>query len=377
MVTLTHIRLQNWRNFTDVQVELTPRQFLVGPNASGKSNFLDAFRFLHDLARPGGGLVNACAVRGGVSKIRALTARAPSGVSLAVDVKVGADTWRYEIAFSQENKKANPILVYERVEREGEAILNRPDEADKKDPLRLTQTALEQIHLNQDFRALSEAFGLIQYLHLVPQLVRDPLLATYGQASAMYGGQLLEDILKIHKKSRSARLNRILEALKIAVPQLESLEVERDDKGQAHLMTRYRHWRHRPAKQDESQLSDGTLRLFALLWAVMDGEGPLLLEEPELSLHVGVVKHIPTMLVRLQRIRRQLLISTHSYELLSDTGIGGEEVLIFEPSPEGTRVYAADGVEQIRVLLETGLSAAEVIIPQTTPQEFNQLSLLF
>jgi predicted ATPase len=374
MVTLTHIRLQNWRNFTDVQVELTPRQFLVGPNASGKSNFLDAFRFLHDLARPGGGLVNACAVRRGVSKIRALTARAPSGVSLAVDVKVGADTWRYEIAFSQENKKANPILVYERVEREGEVILNRPDEADKKDLLCLTQTALEQIHLNQDFRVLSEAFSLIQYLHLVPQLVRDPLLATYGQASAMYGGQLLEDILKTHKKSRSARLNRILEALKIAVPQLESLEVERDDKGQAHLMTRYRHGRHRPAKQDESQLSDGTLRLFALLWAVMDGEGPIG-RARTVSACRGV-RHIPAMLVRLQKTRRQLLISTHSYELLSDTGIGGEEVLIFEPSPEGTRVYAADSVEQIRVLLETGLSAAEVIIPQTTPQAFNQLSLL-
>lgn len=46
----TRLRLENWRNFRQVDVELAGRVFLVGPNASGKSNFLDAFRFLHDIA---------------------------------------------------------------------------------------------------------------------------------------------------------------------------------------------------------------------------------------------------------------------------------------------------------------------------------------
>ncbi len=44
------IGLVNWKNFSSVDVELQQRVFLVGPNASGKSNFLDAFRFS---ARPG------------------------------------------------------------------------------------------------------------------------------------------------------------------------------------------------------------------------------------------------------------------------------------------------------------------------------------
>ena len=43
------VHLENWRNFTQVQVDLQRRVFLVGPNASGKSNLLDVFRFLHDL----------------------------------------------------------------------------------------------------------------------------------------------------------------------------------------------------------------------------------------------------------------------------------------------------------------------------------------
>lgn len=45
-----HLHLENWRNFIGVDVKLQERAFLIGPNAYGKSNFLDVFRFLNDLA---------------------------------------------------------------------------------------------------------------------------------------------------------------------------------------------------------------------------------------------------------------------------------------------------------------------------------------
>ncbi|MBM3460014.1 MAG: chromosome segregation protein SMC, partial [Armatimonadetes bacterium] len=60
----TRIELQNWRNFTRVGVDLPRRAFLVGPNASGKTNFLDAFRFLQGLVAVGGGFQDAVARRG-------------------------------------------------------------------------------------------------------------------------------------------------------------------------------------------------------------------------------------------------------------------------------------------------------------------------
>jgi AAA15 family ATPase/GTPase len=46
----TRVQLGNWKNFTHVDVALARRAFIVGPNASGKSNLLDALRFLRDLA---------------------------------------------------------------------------------------------------------------------------------------------------------------------------------------------------------------------------------------------------------------------------------------------------------------------------------------
>lgn len=82
------LRLQNWKNFRSVDVPLEPRMFLVGPNASGKSNLLDVFRFLRDIAKPkGGGLQWAVEdQRFGMSQVRSLHARQKSDVVVEVEV---------------------------------------------------------------------------------------------------------------------------------------------------------------------------------------------------------------------------------------------------------------------------------------------------
>jgi predicted ATPase len=47
---LKKLRLTDFKSFVDEEVELAPLTLLVGANASGKSNFLDAIRFLHGLS---------------------------------------------------------------------------------------------------------------------------------------------------------------------------------------------------------------------------------------------------------------------------------------------------------------------------------------
>lgn len=81
------LRLDNWRNFVRVETDLEQRVFLVGPNASGKSNFLDVPRFLHDIVSVGGGFQEAVRRRGGVSSLRALAAR--QNPAILVSVRVG------------------------------------------------------------------------------------------------------------------------------------------------------------------------------------------------------------------------------------------------------------------------------------------------
>lgn len=64
----THIELKNWLNFRKVGVALAESTYVIGPNAAGKSNFLDVFRFLRTLSSPsGGGLSKAVTERGGLT----------------------------------------------------------------------------------------------------------------------------------------------------------------------------------------------------------------------------------------------------------------------------------------------------------------------
>ena len=372
---ITHLGLSNWRNFPRVDVDLAGRTFLVGPNASGKSNFLDAIRFLHDVVAVGGGFEDAVGKRGGVSAVRSLAARRypDVGVRVALGTDEDATAWEYEISFAQDNRQ-RPFVKTEIVRENGTLRLERPNNEDHADPARLSQTYLEQVNVNREFRVVAEFLRTIQYLHIVPQLVREPERSV-GRTNDPFGGDFIEQIARTPAPTRQARLRRILEALKIAVPQLQQLELDQDVRGVHHLRGKYEHWRPQGAWQTEADFSDGTLRLLGLLWALLERGGPLLLEEPELSLHPAVVRYVPQMLGRMQnRAGRQVLVSTHSPELLQDDGIGVNEVLLLTPADEGTVVRPVADLDDVSALLNGGLSVADVVIPRTRPDRAEQLS---
>ncbi|TVQ20127.1 MAG: chromosome segregation protein SMC [Spirochaetaceae bacterium] len=381
---ISRIRLQNWMNFTAVDVRLGKRAFVVGPNASGKSNFLDAIRFLRDLAR-GDGFSGAVEKRGGVTRIRCLAARRVTDVKITVDLTESEDAdpeWSYTLAFAKEPAGAHsPVITEEIVERRGRVVLRRPDEEDGIDPLRLSQTHLEQISSNKEFRPVAEFLRETRYVHFVPQLIRKPEVFFGGRVTSdeeAFGFRFLEHLSDATEQTRKARLGKIEQALRLAVPQLSNLRLTPDTMGVPHLEALYDHWRPKAGKQRESQFSDGTIRLIGLLWSILDSHSVLLLEEPELSLHPALVRELAPLIYRVSRQSKrkpQVITTTHSPDLLDNSGIAASEILLLTPGAEGTSVKPAADIPEIRVLLESGLSPAEVVIPATAPPGASQLAL--
>lgn len=377
---ISRIKLKNWKNFKEIDVPLKNRVFMVGPNASGKSNFLDVFRFLRDIAKPGGGLQNAVLDRGGISKIRCLAARAHPDVEVEIhlsEFESDEILWRYAIGIKQEPRGSRlPFLTYEKVWEGKKIILNRPDQEDEKDKERLTQTHLEQINANKEFREITRFLESTVYLHLLPQLLKHPQSFTGPDLPGdPFGKGFLERISKVNEKTRNAWLKKIETALKIAVPQFNKFDFM-EENGRPHLEAIYDHWRPGAGKQKEDQFSDGTLRLIGLLWSLQEGDSLLLLEEPELSLNSAIVSRIPALIYKLQKPKkRQVLITTHSLDLLSDRGISLDEILLLVPNIEGTSVHTASSVPEIKAMLEGGMTPATAILPRTKPKNINQLTL--
>ncbi|HEV8652922.1 MAG TPA: AAA family ATPase [Actinomycetes bacterium] len=378
---ITYLTLKNWRNFRSVDVDVQERLFIVGPNASGKSNLLDALRFLRDIARVGGGLQEAVTTRGGIPRVRSLAARNFNHGRVQVAISLGTskepEEWSYLLDFTAEQRgQHRPVVTQELVRHRGVTVLSRPDDEDRQDEERLTQTALEQVNANREFREVADFLESIRYLHLVPQVVREPDRAG-DRTEDPYGGDFLLRVARTPDATRRRRLRRLNDALRLAVPQLDQLELVRDPGGKPHLQARYQHWRVQGARQDERDFSDGTLRLIGLLWSLLEGgksAGPLLLEEPELSLHASVIRQLPTILSRMQRTGGpQVLLSTHAGEILADEGLGLDETLVLFPGPEGTTALLASEIRDVKEFIDTGMNLEEILRPLTEPQDVNDL----
>lgn len=382
---VTTLRLKNWRNFKKVDVNLRERVYVIGPNASGKSNLLDVMRFLRDLAKPeGGGLQKAVKDRGGITKLRCLLARKDPEIAIELEISERIDSppiWRYVLSFRSEGKGQQRVVVSKEIVtdmRTNKELLARPTGEDKLDPERLTQTYLEQINSNKDFREIVEFFAGVTYLHLVPQLLKhSDQLGGYRLENDPFGQAFLERIAKTTEKTRNARLGKIEAALKVCVPNMSNLRFIRDQtSGSPHLEALYEHWRPDAGWQREDQFSDGTLRLLGIMWSLLEGDSLLLLEEPELSLNENIVRRIHKLIWTMQRqakYRRQVFITTHSEALLEDKSINPCDVIRLEPTSDGTRVLETS--DEDKALIAAGYSIAEAMLPKVNPEHVNQLTL--
>jgi len=387
-VRIRRVKLKNWRNFREAEAAtLTDVVYILGPNASGKSNVLDALRFLRDIAKSkGGGLQAAIEDRGGLKKIRCLHARKETEVELEVDVENtdGVLSWTYTISFnfpergSREPQVKREVVLSYSNGQETEA-LRRPNSEDENDPFRLRETHLEQLSANSKFRELAKFLGEISYVHLVPQLLKfSDQIGGRVVTDDPFGQEFMHRIARTNAKSRNARLRRIGSALQSVVPHVQDLRFVNDDiTGLPHLEIRFRHHRPHGALQREDQFSDGTLRLISLLWLLQEpGESPLLLEEPELSLNEEIVRQLPVIISRIKnqgRSKKQVFITTHSYALLSNPGINRDGVVIISPSMDGSSIRKTNDSESRAI--KAGLSVGEVVLPSVQKLQYEQLNL--
>lgn len=372
---ISRIKLYNWKNFHQCEVSLSLRSFVIGANATGKSNFLDAIRFLRDIVKQGGGLQAAVNARGGLKKIRCLAARQRTDVTLELDFSengANAPKWKYVLTLinSGGGIQQTVALVKEEIVYNyltGETILQRDEHSADEDSETKRYTHLEQPTANAKFREIKEVLQNAEYLNVIPQFVReaDSMMLSSGMED-YYGRNFMKHMALLNEATRRSYLRVINEVLQLAVPQLKDLSFVKDEKGVPHLEAIYDHWRARGSKQNERMFSDGTIRLIGFLFAMLDGNGIILLEEPESNLHAAIVSAIPEFVAKIQRNKlRQVIITTHSYEILSNSGIRAEELIVLTPSQEGTMVQNGASMQTVRTMLEAGLSAADAAMSET------------
>ncbi len=90
----------------------------------------------------------------------------------------------------------------------------------------------------------------------------------------------------------------------------------------------------------------------------------------------SIVARLPEMLWELQASKgRQVILSTHSYSLLSDEGIQPEEVVILQPGNDGTEASLASSHADVVSGVQAGQSIGQAVLPLTDPDNIMALAL--
>lgn len=359
MPLISRVTLRNYKSIATCRVDLRALTFLVGPNGSGKSNFLDGLRFVSDALRTS--LDHALRDRGTIKEVRRRSGGHPNHFAIRLDFSLGTggighysfrigakpsggfevQNEECKIAFGSDGLKEARFHV-----RAGEIIDKSSEVMPPAVSDRLFLVAAAGL---PEFRPLYDALSRMSFYNLNPREIAAMQKPDAGELLAREGWNSASVFAKLPESTKDeiARyLARIVPGVsgvdaKVLGSQ-ETLEFRQGVKGQEHP------WRFLAAS-----MSDGTLRAFGVLLALFQGLGrngqapPLVgLEEPEVALHPAAAGVLLGALREASAVS-QIVVTSHSPDLLDDSNIPDESILAVE---------SRDGVTVIGQVDEAGRS---------------------
>ena len=347
---LRRVRIRGYKSIAFCDVALGPLTILVGRNASGKSNFLDALAFLRDVVVKGAH--EAVKLHGGRDAVLCQLTNS-SFVSLEIEASYQpqgeAEPWTglltVEIALPT---KGTPRIVRERVRLENAKVTRRTGYAVEGGLV--TWDGDSFVHpvnewLNQDrmllgmygttpFLELQEGVESVETYNFNPDAIRRPQKPAPGGFLDRDGGNLASVIETTREVEEWAveRAGRYL----LAVTKNTGFNGVVSSGGYETLQFRVDfEWEGTPTflELPAASMSDGTLRAFAALVAAFQMALPhgypslVAIEEPETALHPAAIRALVDALDE-ATLRTQILLTTHSAEMLDNPTIKPENVRV-------------------------------------------------
>jgi predicted ATPase len=349
---LSRVVLENYKSIAHCQVHLGPLNFLVGPNGAGKSNFLDALRFVTEALRLS--LDHALRDRGGILEVlrRSDEHAASCGIRLELTLSSGQ---RGLYAFRVGTRDSGGYFV------EREECWLAPGTGFRVENGILLESSMpvapaassDRLYLVNasglpDFRPLYDALSSMGFYSLSPDRVRDLQPPDLGDLLDRDGGNIASVLRQLEARSPQAKA-RIEEYLAKIASGIEHVE-PRSIGSKETLGFEQQVSGRRPLSFLAANMSDGTLRALGVLVALFQSSNgslrpvPLVaIEEPEAALHPAAAGVLLDALNEASR-STQILVTSHSPDLLENDRIPPESILAVTLSDGATRIGPLDEV---------------------------------
>lgn len=392
---LTSVQINHYKSLSEVKLDnLQPLTLLVGANGTGKSNLIDALRFLRDMVVDG--LDHAMSKRGGILTVRQYSPKKPFDMTIRIefgDVAVyGSWNGFYEITiaslkggnyqiksesanwceedyeFDEDDNITGSRWIKKSLRRklDGTAILDinvDSSEDPRTNKLPKDQSALSDRFVQWHGGGLFALLSQCRFSSIFPNTLREAARQDTDFV-LKESGENWASVIKVLKKNEKGRhaLERILEMMQVVMPNLQEISVRsvgsylvpefrvRDsEKGKLHAF-------------DPAQLSDGTLRVFGILLALYQTPPPpfIALEEPEQTIHPAILSMLAEAFREVSE-RTQLLITSHSPYLVDH--FQPEEIRIVSMQ-EGNTLVSPIRNAQMEAVKENLISLQELMVAE-------------
>jgi len=332
--TITHVEIENYKSIAHLPLELEPLTVLVGQNATGKSNFVDALRFLPEALVTG--LEGAVQKRDGLESLRRQPARADSTVRIGLTVATDALQAVYDVGVGQTEGMVGGqySVMHERAElrsggdrqtiyRHGprlEITHFRPDGSPGEPMSVMTPVSDRALALptlgGAGVESLKEALVMVCSYSITPSALRGQQEAAAASPLEGRGGNLAS-ALEVMGTDHADSLGQVRDGMARMVAGVSDVRVERVGGGRRVVQLQHVDDGGAPQWFELARESDGTIRLLALMVALCQQPPPTLvaIEEPELYVHAGAMAVLCDE-IRAASHRTQVIITTHSTDLM-------------------------------------------------------------
>lgn len=369
---ITRVRLRHYRSIAACDVDLGPIALLVGANGSGKSSFLDSLRLVSDSLQTT--LDHALRDRGGIAEVRRRATGHPThfGIRLDFVYPEGTGSYGFQVAavkgkdFRISHEECE-VSTFDIDASDSQGLWSGPAAFKVRDGQVIQTPGVALPPASNDrlflvtasaipvFRSVYDGLAGVNVYNINPDSMRQLQTPDAGELLRRDGSNIasvLERLRREHpgiKKRIEDYLQQIVQGVsrvnRVGLGSYETIEVDQQVAGaQA------------PWSFQATSVSDGTLRALGVLTALFAGSqdrlSPIGVEEPESALHPAAARLLLDAL-RDASERRQVLVTSHSPDLLDNDSIRESEILAVTATAGQTTIGRLDATA--RAALEDSL----------------------
>lgn len=354
---VSRVVIRNYKSIAACDVQLGPLSFLVGPNGSGKSNFLDAFAFVAESLRHS--LETALDRRHGYYGVcRELGTRAEEfGIRLECNTNDFTAQYSFSVRSDREEVRINREIcrVVRRgsstekhfyIVEDGKVVSSSMEHPPAACPDRLY---LVNVSGSQGFGPVFEALCNISVYKVAPDSIRVLGKHEVGSVLGREGANIASVIYNMQKKQPDLKM-LMDQYLQKIVPGLKEVKCVRLTEESRTTLLLFSELAPDQTVQSftASQMSSGTLRALGILTSLFqipqrNGLSPpfIAIEEPEDGLHIDAIGALLDSL-RHASNSAQIVVSSHSTDLLDHKSISEESILAVSKTENGTQIGTMD-----------------------------------